>query len=84
VQVRRLLAIAAILEASSRSDAAKIGGVTVQVIRDWVLRFNEAGPDGLATRKAPGPNTILDEVHRRALAEVIASGPMPAVHGVVR
>lgn len=83
-QVRRLLAIATILDGGSRSEAARIGGVTLQIIRDWVLRFNEAGPDGLATRKAPGPATILNDEHRRALEEIIASGPIPAVHGVVR
>ncbi|MEW9855667.1 helix-turn-helix domain-containing protein [Novosphingobium sp. M1R2S20] len=83
-QVRRLLAIAAILDGGSRSDAAKVAGGTLQIIRDWVLRFNEAGVAGLATRKAPGPRTILDDHHRRALEDIIATGPIPAVHGVVR
>ena len=83
-QVRRLLAIATILEGGSRSDAARIGGVTLQIVRDWVLRFNAQGPDGLVTRKAPGPDTILDDSHRRALEEIIEAGPIPAVHGVVR
>jgi len=83
-QVRRLLAIATILDGGSRSEAAKVGGVTLQIIRDWVLRFNEAGPDGLATRKAPGPKTILNDDHRRALEEIVDAGPLPAVHGVVR
>lgn len=50
-QVRRLLAIATILDGGSRSDAALIGGVTRQIVRDWVLRFNADGPEGLATRK---------------------------------
>ena len=68
-QVRRLLAIAAILDGGSRSDAALVGGVTRQIVRDWVLRFNADGPDGLVTRKAPGPRTILNEGHRRALAD---------------
>lgn len=48
------------------------------------MRFNEGGPDALATRKAPGPRTILEDRHRRALEEAIATGPIPAVHGVVR
>jgi transposase len=39
-QVRRLLALAAIHEGASRTQAARIGGVTLQVVRDWVLRFN--------------------------------------------
>ncbi len=83
-QVRRLLAMAAILDGGSRSEAARIAGVTLQFARDWVLRFNEAGIAGLATRKAPGPSTILDDYHRRALAEIIEAGPIPVVHGVVR
>ena len=39
-QVRRLLALAAICEGSTRSGAARIGGVTLQIVRDWVVRFN--------------------------------------------
>lgn len=83
-QVRRLLAIATILDGGSRSEAARIAGVTLQIVRDWVLRFNEFGMSGLETRKAPGPRTILEDRHRRALEEVIMTGPIPAVHGVVR
>jgi transposase len=48
------LALAAIYDGATRSEAAKIGGVTLQIIRDWVLRFNAFGPDGLVDRKAPG------------------------------
>ncbi|MEJ2410933.1 MAG: helix-turn-helix domain-containing protein [Novosphingobium sp.] len=48
------MAVALILDGVSRSEAAKIAGVTLQIVRDWVLRFNERGPDGLATRKVPG------------------------------
>ena len=83
-QVRRLLAIATILDGGSRSDAAVVGGVTRQIVRDWVLRFNAQGADGLATRKAPGPQTILNDGHRHALDEIIEAGPIPAAHGVVR
>ena len=57
-QVRRLLAIALILDGGSRSEASKLAGVTLQIVRDWVLRFNAEGPDGLATRKAPGRASI--------------------------
>lgn len=83
-QVRRLLALAAIYDGARRIEAAAIGGVTLQVVRDWVLRFNEHGPDGLIDRKAPGKAPLLNERHRAALAAVIESGPIPAVHGVVR
>jgi Winged helix-turn helix len=46
-QARRFLALAAIYDGSTRTEAAKIGGVGLQIIRDWVLRFNARGPDGL-------------------------------------
>lgn len=83
-QVRRLLAIAVILDGGSRSDAAKFAGVTLQIVRDWVLRFNSDGPDGLATRKAPGRAPILNDEQRARLAEIVEAGPIPAAHGVVR
>ena len=83
-QTRRLLALAAIYEGASRLQAAAIGGVTLQIIRDWVIKFNVAGPDGLIDRKAPGQPSRLNDTHRAALAAIIESGPIPAVHGVVR
>ena len=83
-QARRLLALAAIYDGGSRSEAARIGDVGLQIVRDWVLRFNAEGPDGLIDRKAPGPEPRLTEAHRTALAGIIESGPISAVHGVVR
>jgi transposase len=83
-QARRLLALAAVYDGASRTEASKIGGVTLQIVRDWVLKFNAQGPDGLIDRKAPGQPSRLKDTHRGALAAVIESGPMPAVHGVVR
>ena len=50
-QARRLLALAEIYDGGSRTAAARIGGVGLQIVRDWVLRFNADGPVGLATRK---------------------------------
>ena len=83
-QVRRVLALAVILDGASRSEAARMAGVTLQIVRDWVLRFNEGGPEGLATRKAPGKASILNDEQRARLAEQVESGPIPAAHGVVR
>jgi len=83
-QTRRLLALAAIYEGASRTEAAVIGGVTLQIVRDWVLKFNAHGPDGLIDRKAPGPTPKLQAEHRAALAAIIETGPTPAAHGVVR
>lgn len=83
-QARRLLALAAIYDGGMRSDAAKIGGVTLQIVRDWVLKFNAHGPEGLLNRKPPGQPARLNDAHRAALAAQIESGPTPAIHGVVR
>jgi transposase len=83
-QARRLLALAAIYDGATRTQAAGIGGVTLQIVRDWVMKFNGSGPDGLIDRKAPGQPSKLKEAHRAALVTIIESGPIPAVHGVVR
>ena len=83
-QARRLLALAAVYNGATRTEAAKIGGVTLQIVRDWVIKLNAHGPDGLIDGKAPGQPCRLNDTHRRALAEVINSGPIPAIHGVVR
>jgi transposase len=83
-QARRLLALATIYEGGSRSDAARIGGVGLQIVRDWVVRFNASAVDGLIDRKAPGPSPRLNDGQRRALAMMVEDGPNPAVHGVVR
>ena len=81
-QARRLLALAAVYEGATRTEAAKIGGVRLQIIRDWVMKFNAHGPEGLIDRKPPGQAPRLNGAHRAALAAIIESGP--AVHGVGR
>src|SRR5882757_11520287 len=43
-QARRLLALAAVHDGMNRSEAARIGGMDRQTLRDWVHRFNEYGP----------------------------------------
>lgn len=83
-QVRRLLALAVIYDGGSRSEAAAIGGVGLQIVRDWVLAFNAEGPAGLINGKAPGQPPSLNEEQRQALARIIEAGPDPAVHGIVR
>jgi transposase len=83
-QARRLLALAAIYDGGSRSEAARIGGVGLQIVRDWVVRFNNHGPAGLIDRKPPGPSPRLSPAQRKALATAVEAGPIAAVHGVVR
>ncbi|MFO7782813.1 MAG: helix-turn-helix domain-containing protein [Spirochaetia bacterium] len=83
-QTRRLLALAAIYDGSSRSDAARVGGVGLQIVRDWVVRFDAEGPAGLVDRKAPGKTPLLTDVQRAALARTVEEGPKPYLDGVVR
>jgi putative transposase len=83
-QGRRLLALAEVYDGGTRTDAARIGGVGLQTVRDWVLAFNADGPAGLIDGKAPGNPSKLNDQHRQALARIIESGPIPAIHGVVR
>ena len=54
LQARRLLALAAVYDGATRTEAAKIGGVGLQIIRDWVIWFNAHGPDGLLDGKIAG------------------------------
>ena len=83
-QIRRLLALAAVYDGMSRADAAKVGGMDRQTLRDWAHRFNAAGPDGLTNRAGAGRPRRLTEVQMRELAEIVEAGPDPAVDGVVR
>ena len=83
-QARRLLTLAAIYDGATRVAAAEIGAVTLQIIRDWVIKFNAHGPEGLIDRKHTGRPSRLNDTHRAALAAMVESGPIPAIHGVVR
>jgi transposase len=83
-QSRRLLVLAEIDDGGSRTRAARVGGVGLQTLRDWVVRFNAHGPDGLIDGKAPGNARKLNESQRQALVNIVERGPMPAIHGVVR
>ena len=81
---RRLLSLVTIYDGGTRADAARLGGVGLQTLRDWVLRFNAKGPDGLAEGKSTGRPSLLDHEQRRALVAMVEAGPNPAIHEVVR
>jgi len=83
-QARRLLALSLIYDGATRCEAARHGNVDVQSIRDWVLRFNAEGPDGLIDRKSPGAPPRLNAKQRAALARAVDDGPVPYLDGVVR
>jgi Winged helix-turn helix len=57
----------AIYDGGSRTEAARIGGVGLQTVRDWVLAFNAEGPCNLVNGKAPGNSPLLSDAHRQVL-----------------
>ena len=83
-QSRRLLSLAAVVDGMNRTDAARIGGMDRQTLRDWVHRFNELGPDGLLDRHGGGVDPRLSEAQKAELASIVESGPERARDGVVR
>ncbi len=82
--VRRLLMIASILEGAKRHEAAKIGDIGVQTLRDWVIRYNAKGPDGLLDKKHPGRVPLLDAVELKKFALLVKADPDLYKDGVVR
>ena len=83
-QTRRLLALAALRDGSSRKAAAEISAMDRQTLRDWVYRFNEKGPGGLINLKAPGPTPKLSLERKQELKRIVEAGPDPNKDGVVR
>ena len=83
-QARRLLALSLICDGASRSEAVRHANASPQTVRDWVLRFNAEGPDGLVDRKSPGTPPRLNTEQRAALVRVVEEGPTPCLDGVVR
>lgn len=83
-QARRLLAIAAVLDGAPREEAAKIGGMDRQTLRDWVIRYNVEGVGGLRDRPRPGRPGQLSEEQLAELARLVEAGPEITMHGVVR
>lgn len=82
--VRRLLAIALVLEGRSRTEAALLNGMTRQTLRDWVHRYNVAGVEGLRSRTGPGRAPFLSDMQMAALGEIVLKGPDPERHTVIR
>jgi len=83
-QSRRLLSLAAVLDGMNRTEAARIGGMDRQTLRDWVHRFNAHGLDGLLDSWSKGPEPRLSDEQRAEIAQLVEIGPDRAVHGVVR
>ncbi len=83
-QARRLLALAAICDGKDREEAARIGGMDRQTLRDWVHRFNEQGPDGLVNGKSPGRPSKLSAEQKEDLRQLVEAGPDVEKDGIAR
>jgi transposase len=83
-QARRLLALAAVCDGMNREEAARIGGMDRQTLRDWVHRFNEQGAEGLINAKSPGRPPKLSMEQKEELRRLVEAGPDPEKDGVAR
>ena len=83
-QVRRLLSLAAVYDGMSRTEAAKVGGMDRQSLRDWAHRFNDEGPEGLKHRSGAGRPRRLTDEQMGELSVIVEVGPDPEIDGVVR
>ena len=83
-QSRRFLSLAAVRDGMDRGSAARIGGMDRQTLRDWVHRFNAAGPDGLLDNWTEGPKPRLSAEQSAELAAIVEAGPDREKDGVVR
>src|ERR1700759_1041832 len=71
-QSPRLLSLAAVLDGMDRGEAARIGGMDRQTLRDWAHRFNACGPDGLIDIKPTGRPSKLSDEQEEALKQLVA------------
>ena len=83
-QIRRLLALAAVYDGVNRTQAARMGRMDRQTLRDWVHRFNQLGPDGLMNAKGAGRPRFLNDDQMQELARIVEAGPDLKADGVVR
>ena len=72
----RLRAVALMMEDTlSRAETSRRVGVDVQTLRDWVVRYNEAGVDGLRDAARPGRPPKLDARQKAQLVAWMDAGP---------
>ena len=81
---RRMLAIALVLEGANRQTAAQSCGMDRQTLRDWIIRYNEHGIEGLSNRGGQGGKPKLNDAQQARLAELVRIGPDPDKDGVIR
>ena len=83
-QVRRLLALALVLEGRCRGEAAAHSGMDRQTLCDWIHRYNGEGIEGLKSRRSPGRAPALNAAQKAELSALVVAGPDPSEHQVVR
>jgi transposase len=83
-QVRRMLALAMVMEGRPRTEAAEMNGMDRQTLRDWVHRYNAQGVEGLKSRCSPGRTRVLNPSQMAELLKLVLAGPDPEINGVVR
>jgi transposase len=79
---RRLLAIASALDGTDRKAAAQAAGMDRQTLRDWVIRYNEHGVDGLLDRWGSGRPPRLGADELEELYAIVLAGPDPEKDGI--
>ena len=83
-QVRRVLAIALVLEGRSRAEAAVQNGMDRQTLSDWVHRYNAGGIDGLKSCHGPGATPLLSDAEKAELRALVVKGPDPEKDKIIR
>ena len=83
-QSRRLLALAEVYDGGSRTDASTDRRRRSADHSRLGAALQRPRTGRLVDGKSPGAPSKLNADHRRALAEVVEAGPVPAVDGVVR
>jgi hypothetical protein len=78
----RLLGLANVVDGMSRERAARQAGMDRQTLRDWVIRFNAEGVEGLRDRPRSGRPPWLDEGQLAAFKALVLRGPDPERDGV--
>jgi len=65
-----------------REQAARQAGMDRQTLRDWVIRCNAEGIEGLRDRPRSGRRPWLDEGQQAAFKALVLRGPDPERDGV--
>ena len=79
---RRILAIANALDGMSREAAAQSAGMDRQTLRDWVIRYNEQGIEGLYDRWGDGRPPTFTREEQAELMRIVLAGPDPGTSGL--